>query len=280
MKSVWLLALVAAVAGCGEPATPPPDTSNGQRIVTLAPHLTELVFSAGAGDRLVGVVAYSDFPEAAQALPVIGDAFRIDPEQLAAVDPDLVLAWEGGNPDEALDQLETRGYRVIRLATESLFDVADNLEAIGRLTGTGDMAQRAAGDYRAALEKLAATHRGREPITVFYQVSPQPLYTVGGRHAISDMIRVCGGRNVFDDLGQLAPVVSLEAVIDRDPEVIIASNYGDPLERWRGWPDLSAARNGNLYTVDAALVTRPGLRMLEGTRAVCRHLDEARQNRD
>lgn len=268
--AAWLAACAA-----DEPQ-PPAAAESGLRIVTLAPHLTELVYDIGAGGDLVGVVAHSDYPQAATRLPVIGDAFRIDPERLAAVEPDLVLAWDGGNPPETVDQLVERGYRVVSLRADTLRDVATNLAEIGALVGRETQARKAADEFLRTIEEQRQRSAAAGLLRVFYQISPQPLYTVGGRHPISDMIALCGGENVFAELEQLAPVVSLEAVLARNPQVIIAANPGGQLERWLRWPGLAAVTGNTLYTVDASLVSRPSTRMLQGLRQICSHLESAR----
>jgi iron complex transport system substrate-binding protein len=262
-----MLAIAASV-----PAAP------AQRIVTLAPHLAELVYAAGAGDRLVGTVHWTDYPPAAAALPRIGDAFRLDLEALAVLSPDLILAWRGGNPDHMLEQLVQHGYRVVALAPERLDDIGTQLEEIGRLAGTLNAAREAADRYRSGLEDLRRAHAGKSPLRVFYQVSWRPLYTVGGRQLISEVIELCGGRNIFDDLGELAPAIGMEAVIARDPEVIVtASVQAQDLGEWRRWPSIAAVARGHLYTVDGDLVVRAAPRILEGTRQVCDALDRARR---
>ena len=249
-----------------------------QRIVTLAPHLAELVHAAGAGDRLVGTVEWTDYPPEAAALPRIGDAFRLDLEALAVLGPDLVLAWRGGNPDHLLEQLEQRGYRVVALAPQRLDDIGAHLVEIGRLAGTPEPAREAAARYREGLEALRRAQAGKSELRVFWQVSWRPLYTVGGRQLISEVIALCGGRNIFADLGELAPAVGMEAVIARDPEVILAADVQRAeLAEWTRWPSVTAVARGHLYAVDGDLVVRASPRILEGTRQVCAALDRGRR---
>jgi len=268
---------VGAVANSEADAVAPADAAPAQRIVTLAPHLAELVYAAGAGDRLAGTVEWSDYPPAAQQLPRVGDAFRVDLESLAIRRPDLLLAWRGGNPDHLLEQLEDRGYRVVALAPERLDDIALHLETIGRLAGTPEPAAEAAARYRAELAALRAAQAGKRQLRVFYQVSWRPLYTVGGRQLISEVIALCGGRNVFEDLGALAPAVGIEAVIARNPEVILAASaQRGELQQWRRWPTIEAVAQGQLHAVDGDLVVRASPRILGGIRQVCAALDTAR----
>lgn len=272
LATVMLGLAITAPAALGAPAAP------AQRIVTLAPHLAELAYAAGAGHRLVGTVHWTDYPPAAAALPRIGDAFRLDLETLAVLAPDLILAWRGGNPDHMLEQLVQRGYRVVALAPERLDDIGAQLEEIGRLAGTLEAAREAAGRYRADLEALRRAHAGKSALRVFYQVSWRPLYTVGGRQLISEVIELCGGRNIFEDLGELAPAIGMEAVIARDPEVILtATIQAQDLDEWRRWPSIAAVARGHLYAIDGDLVVRASPRILEGTGQVCDALDRSRR---
>jgi iron complex transport system substrate-binding protein len=270
-----LFAALAMVGLAAAAAAAPP--APAQRIVVLAPHLAELVYAAGAGERLVGAVAWTDYPPQAADLPRIGDAFRLDLEALAVLRPDLVLAWKGGNPDHMLEQLEQRGYRVVRLAPQRLDDVATHLLEIGRLTGTAEPARRAAKRYRNGLDELRREHSGKRELRVFYQVSWRPLYTVGGNQLITEVMALCGGRNIFAELGELAPAVGMEAVIARDPEVILTSDVQqDELVEWRRWPGVTAVARGHLYSVNGDLLVRAAPRILQGIREICARLDDAR----
>lgn len=256
----------------GETVTP----GGGPRIVSLAPHLTELVFSAGAGGQLVGVMAFSDYPPAAQRVARVGDAFRVDEEALAALAPDLILAWQGGNPDALIEDLRAQGYRVETFAVGTLEQVADNLRRIGRLTGRAADADARADAFVAELQALRERHGGARVLSVFFQTSPQPIYTVNGEHAISEALTLCGGRNVFETLPTRSASVSEEAVIAADPQVLMASGDARALDRWRAHDGLRAVAAGRLYTIDPDLITRDSLRILDGVRRICGHLAVAR----
>lgn len=257
------------------------DTGEGLRIVTLAPHLAELVHAVGAGEMLVGVSSWTDSPPDAQALPVIGDAFAVDQEQLALLEPDLLLAWESGTAASIVERLVARGFRVETVKTRSLDDVAQALEAIGRLTGHEEGGRRAAADFRNGVARLARQHSDAAGIRVFYQISRSPLYTVNGAHFVSELIRACGGRNVFADLDELAPLVDVEAVLARDPEVVLASADSGPeaFDVWQRWPDLAANRYGNHFLLPASQIGRATPRLLEAGATLCAILDRARANR-
>ncbi|HSH27539.1 MAG TPA: ABC transporter substrate-binding protein, partial [Wenzhouxiangella sp.] len=170
------------------------------RVVSLAPHLTELVFAAGAGDTLVGVVAYSDWPEKARELPLIGDAYRFDMETILGLDADLALAWTGGTPVAVARRLKALGVELMWVETRTLADIGAALERIGTRLGTADRAADVAANFREELTALRERHHGASDVSIFYQVSARPLFTLGKPHVITEVFEVCGARNAFDDL--------------------------------------------------------------------------------
>lgn len=249
-----------------------------KRIVSLAPHLTELVFDAGAGSLLVGAVEYSDYPPEAHAIPRVGDAFRLDRERLANLEPDLVLAWKGGTPDSVITQLQQTGYQVEAIEILDPAGVADALERIGRLAGTANVAGPRAASFRNTFADLQREYSGRAPVRVFFQVSERPLFTVGADQLIGKVIEACGGLNVFADLQQLAAVVSEESVVAADPQIILtpARAGDDPLARWRRFRRMTAVRDDHMFVVDGDQIARQSLRLIEGTRQVCELIDTVR----
>ena len=274
------------LTACGLPGNEANPRTGGpaasQRIVTLSPHLAELVFAVGSGHQLVGVSAYTDYPAAVTDLPVIGDAFNIDQERLTLLEPDLLLAWDTGTPAHVIDELRNRGYTVEVITTTSLSDIGAALKRIGALTGRESDATAAADSFSAGLDDIARQSTGAASIDVFYQVYRRPLYTINGTHFVSQLIELCGGRNVFDDLDGLAPLISVEAMLARNPEVILASTDAGQLafEEWERWPDLPANRFGNRYLIPANDIGRPTPRLLAGARAVCEALQKSRDNRE
>lgn len=277
--------LCLALVACGEVAqTGPTDlpAAAGRRLVTLSPHLAELVYATGAGDQLVGVSAYTDDPPETRSLPVIGDAFNLDLEQLLLLEPDLLLAWDQGTPRHVIDQLREHGFRVEVVTTTSIADIGNAMRRIGRLTGREAAAERAATEFESAIERLAAELADQPPITVFYQVDARPLYTVSAMHYVSEILALCGGRNVFADIGDLAPLVSVEAVLERDPEVIMASTDAGPhaFDQWQRWPELAANRYRNHFLIPANEIARATPRLLVAAEGVCEALRQARENRE
>ena len=249
--------------------------------MTFAPHLAEMLFEIGAQEQLVGVSAWSDFPREVLDLPQVGDAFTVDQEQLSLLQPDLVLVWESGMPVHTVDELRARGYRVASLRTRDLDDVAAALLKLGELTGHMASGKAAAAKFSAALEALRVQYEYAETVDVFFQVATRPLYTVNGEHFISKIIELCGGRNVFDDIEGFAPAVSVEAVVERDPEVLLAgTNLGDDaFSAWGRWPNLAANRYGNQFLVPDETIGRPSPRLAMAAQSVCLALDQARINR-
>jgi iron complex transport system substrate-binding protein len=263
-----------ALLALGQPA----GATERLRIVSLAPNLTELAYAAGAGDALVGTVEYSDYPAAARALPRVGDAWRVDAESVLALRPDLVLAWSSGTPQDTVARLESLHVRVVSIATFRLADVASALRTIGRIAGTATVAEAAATRYEAQILRLRADHADARRLSVFIEIDDEPLYTVNGRHIISEVVELCGGSNVFADVPQLAPPVALEAVLARDPDVILSTDdtIADPRALWQRWPRVAAVRSGTIYSMDSDTLTRATPRMALGARAVCAALDDAR----
>lgn len=254
-----------------------------QRIVSLAPHVTELLFAAGAGDKVVGVVSYSDYPPQAQKLPQVGGYTQIDLEAVAALKPDLVVGWKSGNRNTHLDRLQALGIPLYLNEPRSLDAVAHSLQQFGRLAGTETVADAAAARFRERRAALAARYRERPPVRTFYQIWDRPLMTINDQHLIADVIRLCGGVNVFGTLDKLAPAIGVEAVVAADPEAIIASgmdaNRPEWLNQWARWPHLQATSAGNLFFIPPELIQRHTPRILDGAERLCEQLEIARGHR-
>jgi iron complex transport system substrate-binding protein len=254
-----------------------------RRIISLAPHITETLFAAGLGERLVGVVDYSDFPEAARKLPRIGGYARLDLEAIAALKPELAIGWASGNSAAHIDKLRALGIPVYLVEPVRIDDVATQLEHYGELAGTREVAAAAAADFRNRLAGLRARYGTRPKVRTFYQIWKQPLMTVGGGQIISDAISLCGGENVFGKLKALAPTVSIEAVIAADPEAIVASGMDEArpewLDDWRQWRTMTAVKRDNLFFVPPDLIQRHTPRLVDGAARLCAHLDMARSRR-
>lgn len=252
-----------------------------RRIVSLAPHITELVYAAGAGERLVGAVDFSNFPPQAAALPRVGSYAAVDLEAVLALKPDLVIAWKTANADPQYEKIIRLGIPVFVSEPRRLDDVAISLSHIGRLAGTSAAAEAAAAAFRTRRDALAARYAGRAPVTVFYEIWHQPLMTINGQHLISDAMALCGGRNVFAGVSTLAPTVSEEAVLAAAPQAIVASGMDasrpEWLDAWRRWRSLPAVARDNLFFIPPELLQRHTPRILDGAQRLCEQLDQARR---
>lgn len=284
----FLLCLLAigCFAACSERGdttriVPGSDSTERYRIVTLSPHLAELVFAVGAGEQLVGVSAYTDFPEQAAELPKIGDAFALDHERLTMLAPDILLAWQSGTPAHVIDELRERGHRVETIRTENVADISSALLRVGEITGTSQEAGHVAARFSGKMQAIADRYADAESISVFYQVSKRPLFTINNEHYVSDLITICGGRNVFADLQHLAPTISVESVLDRNPEVLLASSDAgtDAFVDWDRWPNLAANQTANRYILPADEIARATPRLIIAAIALCEALDRAREKR-
>ena len=284
-----LLAILVAGGACAA-VTATDDAGNvvtlerpAQRIVSLAPHATELLFAAGAGTRVVGVVAHSDWPREARALPGVGDANALDLERIVGLAPDLVVAWPYTMPAQ-LAALRARGVTIFVSDPKTIPGIAEDVEALGRLAGTDATARPAAAALRARHEALVSRHSRSRAIAVFYEVWNEPLQTIGGRHLISEAIALCGGTNVFGALTLPAPTVSFEAVVAAAPEAIVAGSDDGRrpvwLDDWRRWRNVPAVRYGNLFVADGDLLHRSGPRFVDGVESLCAMLEQARNNRN
>lgn len=253
-----------------------------QRIISLAPHTTELLFSAGAGERIVATVDYSDYPEAAKRIPRIGDYTRFDLEAVVAQRPDLIVGWKSGNNAATLEKLQRLGIPVFLSEPRQLDAIADEVDALAILAGTTDTARPLTTAWRKRLNELRQRHRNSTPVTVFYEIWNQPLMTVNGEHIISDVMTLCGGSNVFAQLPALAAQVSVEAVLAADPQVIIASGMGEEhpewLDDWRRWSGMKAVKDNHLYFIPPDLLQRNTLRILDGAERMCEQVKQARHH--
>jgi len=251
-----------------------------QRIVSLAPHITELLFAAGAGGALVGVSEYSDYPVAARGIQRIGGGGGLDLERILALHPDLVVAWQSGNPAGQVQRLRDLGLTVFVSEPRSLAAIPLTIDRLAQLAGTETAALPVIDDFNRRLAALRQDYGGRAPVRVYYQIWDRPLMTVNGTHLISDAMRLCGGRNVFAGLPELAPHISIEAVLQRDPQVIVVAagrdEAGRQLVPWRRWTRLAAVSQGHLYEIDRDLLVRHTPRILDGAQLLCRILDRVR----
>ena len=249
----------------------------------MSPGATELVWAAGAGDQVIAVVSYSDYPEQAKQVTSVGSHTRMDLERLMALKPDLVIGWVTGNPPEQIAALKDLGLPVFSIEPRSFEGVSSTIERLSILAGTEDEGFAEADRFRKGMAALKKQYQGAEPVSVFYQVWDEPLMTVNDEHLIGKVITLCGGVNVFGDLDRLVPRISAEAVIGANPEAILAGGMGEEnrhwLTRWEAFQSIDATVKENLYFVPPSLIQRPTPRILKGSQLFCEKLDDARAKR-
>lgn len=278
--TVWLLGAASARAAgwavlddAGSrldfPSGPP------QRIVSLAPGATAMLFAAGAGDRLVGTANFSDEPDAARAIERVSDALSVNVERILQLKPDVVVVWDNGNAVAQIAQLQRLGLKLYHHRVERLADLPRSLRRLGLLAGRGAQAEMRARQLETQLGRLRSRYRaGGDLPSILIQVWDQPIYTVGGKQLLSDVVDTCGYRNVFADLTTAAPAISVEAVLDRKPHTILALGEDGTLgaawlERWRRFPTLPAVRDKRLVAFNDPRLTRLGPGAIDATEALC-----------
>lgn len=254
-----------------------------RRIVALAPHIVENLYSAGAGDWLVGAVDYCDYPEAAKKIPRVGAISAYSLEAIVALKPDLVVMWNSGLGGKVLPKFLELGLTVYANDPQTLDDIPRSLRDFGVLAGAPEQGEKAAAEFSARLQKLRQNHSARQPLSVLYQVWNQPLQTLNNDHIISDIIQLCGGTNAFGDAASIAPIISIESVITRNPDLILASGMGEEkpewLDDWKKYTGLTAVKNADLYFVPPDIIQRHTVRILDGAERVCAALAVARGKR-
>jgi iron complex transport system substrate-binding protein len=251
-----------------------------ERIISLAPHITEVLFAVGAGSEIVGVVEYSDYPESANQIPRIGNSSQLSYEAILAMQPTLVVAWQSGNGQEDIQRLRELGLNVYSHNPHTLEDVADSLRIIGELSGHAEEGADQAEIFLDRLGGLRAKYSNLELVQVYYQLGNEPQMTLNGTHLVSDVIRLCGGKNIFSDAIPLVPRISVESVVRANPEVIIAATVDSQkpewLDDWLNWPSIQAASNNDLYAVNADFMHRHSSRILDGAEQMCEILEQVR----
>ncbi len=251
-----------------------------KRIIALAPHIVENMFSAGGGDSITGTVRYSDYPEAAKSIPQLGSMGSFGLESIVNLDPDLVIIWHSGSGSEMYSKIKELGIPIYASAPRKISDIAKSIRDYGHLTGNSSTAEVAAIQFEKKYKKLGDSYQSRRPVSTFYQVWNKPILTINNNSLISEVIQLCGGKNVFGESPSLVPKLSIESVIAENPEAIIASGMANErpewLDAWKEWPNISAVQKENLFFVPPDIIQRHSVRILLGAKHMCKHLEKAR----
>ncbi len=251
-----------------------------QRVISLSPHITELLYAAGAKEKIIAAVDFSNYPPEAKSLPRVGSGYQLDLEAIIGLKADLIVGWKSGNNPAQLEQLKKMGFKLYLSEPKDLRGIAKNLRDLGALLGNKTNAAQQASTFLAQLEKLEKENNSNIKLKVFYQVWDKPLFTVNGKHMISRVIELCGGENVFKALTTLSPQVDIEAVIAKNPQLIIAGLSKERenwLTDWKKWTSIDAVKNNQLYGINADLIVRQTPRILLGARKMCQQIAQARK---
>ena len=265
----WSVTLFADIRVVDDSGTAVVLAEPAGKIVSLSPHLTELLFSLGVGDRIEATVDFSDYPEAALKIPRLGNAFSVSVEAVIEQSPDLIVAWMTGGNHRTFEQLRALGYPVFVNEASSLVDIAAAVQQLGVLVGKPRRGRELAEDFKVGLERLKQSNSDADSPKVFFEISDAQLYTVNSQHLIGQAIEICGAENIFSDVEFFVPMVSYESVVERNPDfLVVSSPYPEYKSVWNErWENLGWS--GRVRTIDASLITRPSLRMLEGIKVLC-----------
>jgi iron complex transport system substrate-binding protein len=243
-----------------------------QRIVTLAPNLTEIVYAVGAGDRLVGNTTFCDYPSEAKQVAKVGDTLQPNIERIIALRPELILISTASQLETFTKQLETRGIAVFVTDPHDLEGVFHSIKTVGDLLGQQQQAETLVNQLRARAQTVEEAVKSRPPVTVFYQVSPSPLWTAGRQSWITDLIRRAGGKSVTGEVEGEWMRYSDEAALASQPDAIIMATGGEKMEVAAALQTSPAVKNKRVYGINGDYLSRPGPRLVEGLEQIAREL--------
>lgn len=251
-----------------------------QRIISLAPNITEILFHIGAGKQIVGADEYSNYPPAAKDITRVNNHATANYELILSLQPELVIAWQSGNGETVIRRIRELGIPIFLVETRRLDDIPNLYMQLGQLTGHDDYAQSKANDFAKKLHHLRVSNQAKPAVKAFYQVWSDPLITLNGEHIVSDIIKLCGGKNIFHQALPLVPYVNIESILAADPQVIITGGGEQErqmqIAKWQQWPSISAVSDKHIYTIPADLMQRHSERILAGAEMMCGHFDHAR----
>jgi len=252
-----------------------------QRIISLAPNITEVLFHIGAGEQIVGADEYSNYPEQAKQIMRVNNHAAANYELILSLQPDVVIAWQSGNGDKIINRIRQLGIPIFVIETRSLEDIPNLFARFGALSGHVENAELKAQSFSLRLSLLREQNSAKSEVRTFYQIWDEPLITLNGKHMVSSVIELCGGRNIFADAIPLVPYVNIESIVAADPQVIIAGGSKEEkpywFDSWRKWEQISAVRDRHVYLIPADLMQRHSVRILDGAELMCDFFERARQ---
>ncbi|WP_373941634.1 vitamin B12 ABC transporter substrate-binding protein BtuF [Vibrio chagasii] len=262
------------------PSTLATEVTTAKRVVSLAPHATELAYSAGLGDSLVAVSERSDYPPQADKLEKVANYQGIKVEKIIALQPDLILAWPAGNPPRELAKLEQFGFNIYYSKTKSLDSIATNIEQLSQYASDPSIGENNAKQYKEQLNALRLKYKDAEQVSYFYQLSEKPIITVAQGHWPSEVFEFCGGRNIFEDSASPYPQVGIEQVVLNKPQVIFTSQHAiENGTMWQSWEEeIPAVAKNQIWSLNSDWINRPTTRTLQAIQQVCDYFDRVREN--
>ena len=273
MRFLLLFISVFAAVAVAEPI------KNAQRIVALSPHSVELLYSIGAGDRIVGTTQFADYPESANDIPRVGGHAGINIERILELKPDLVVIWKSGNPSNDLAQMRKLGLPIYESNPKKLDQIAHELVQLGKLTGLQKQSQAAADKFKQRLKRLRTENSSKQSVRFFYQLWPKPLRGIGPKSWINEVMVSCGGENILGEGFSDYPEISIETVLLEKPDVILwPDHHGREKDKvdWSVWPEIPAVKNNHVYELEGDHMHRFTVRILDGMEAVCGVFERAR----
>lgn len=247
------------------------------RIVTLAPHLTEWIYSLELESQLVAVSAFSDYPAAASALPVVADYQGLDFTALMALEPDLILAWGGGNKPQDIARLKSLGFDVFVSQPKTLDDIATELSALAAKLDKAELARQLTQQYRAQLQSIQSLYAHSQPVSVFYYMWQQPLMTIGADAWANQALSLCRAEHIFNDSPIDYPQVTVRQVVARQPELLVAASDQSEEALTAFWQSHGALIQAPLIRANANALHRFSLRIVPAIGELCERIDSVRE---
>jgi vitamin B12 transport system substrate-binding protein len=252
-----------------------------QKIIALSPHSVELLYAIGAGDRIIGTLEYADYPKAALKIPRIGNFNGIQIEKVVELQPDLIIAWKSGNKSSDLAKLQSLGFNIYYSQPQNIAEIGKELLELGKLTNLVKEAEIVAHEMMSQYQTIKNRNKSKQSVNVFYQLWHDPIRTIGPDNWTQSLINDCNGKNIFNDATSQYPVVSLESVLVKNPEVIIIPHHSgkknDKKKFWLKWPNIKAVKNDHINIINGDLVHRFTPRAIDGLSILCKAIDQARK---
>lgn len=264
----YLIVMTAGLMFCCAPAF-----AAATRIVSLAPHTTELIYALGADPQLIAVSDYSNYPAQAAKLPSVANHNGVDFEAIVRLQPDLIVAWEGGNKPQDLARLASLGFHVYHSSVQSPLDIAQDIRQLGKLLGRDQQAELLATDFTQSLANIVERYSRARRHTAFYYMWTTPLMTIGQQAWATKLLAICGADNIFASSPIPYPEVSKEQVIKQRPDLLIAAMKTSEQEAKQYWQPLHSLLDARVIVADPDELHRFTPRLVQGLTSLCKTIN-------